>query len=162
MLPCGDSICQEHLKDAQIIDDNTLTCLTCQNQILNLKENIADIKPIKTIQKLLENEMYLSEEEKIIKNAIQISFRNFQKLYDDFLDSKSPNIKGVFLFCKVGIAVAGSAVALPATSTNKVLGNQQQQLLLVIDVAELGSISNFDDATLITVTKAPIILLLSY
>ena len=50
---------------------------------------MADIKPIKTIQKLLENEMYLSEEEKLIKNAIQISFRNFQKLYDDFLDSKS-------------------------------------------------------------------------
>ena len=83
-LPCGDFICKEHLNDIQ--KKNNIQCLVCLGEF---KVKNEEFRSVKLIQKLLENKVYLSDNEKILKQQIEKSIRDFYQLYDDFLKKKT-------------------------------------------------------------------------
>jgi hypothetical protein len=70
-LPCGDSLCEEHLNEPNIRKKNAIKCKICQ-KVFTIKDNEM-IRPNTAMQKLVEKERYLSDEEKIIKNNLEES-----------------------------------------------------------------------------------------
>ena len=81
-LPCNDTICQEHL-----IEANTIKCATCGEEF-TVKDN-EFIRPIKVIKSLIDKEMFLSENEKVLKKSIETSLNDFYNLYAEFMKFKS-------------------------------------------------------------------------
>ena len=77
-LPCGDSLCEEHLNEAFIRKNNSIKCKTCQ-KVFTLKDNEM-IRPNTAMQKLIENERYLSDEEKLIKSNLEESLNKLLRL----------------------------------------------------------------------------------
>jgi hypothetical protein len=75
ILPCDDTLCEEHLKEVNVRKNNSITCKTCQKEF-DVKDNQM-IRPIKPMQKLIENERYLSDEEKSLKKQLEDSLRDF-------------------------------------------------------------------------------------
>ena len=87
LLPCGCAICAEHLK-AETVNIETINCLTC-NQNFDIPTNRFPV--IKIIKSLLEKELYLSDEERVLKRSVQESINLSEKLQDE-LNSKQANI----------------------------------------------------------------------
>jgi hypothetical protein len=81
-LPCGDSLCEEHLHETKLIQKNKIKCLSCQKEF-DLKGN--QFPANKPLQKLIEREIFLSEEERNLKNSLKESFNTF---LDDYLQVK--------------------------------------------------------------------------
>ena len=78
-LPCNDTICHEHLNETL---ENKIKCVTCGEEFhVNGNEFI---RPVKLLKSLIDKEMYLSENEKILKNAIEISLQDFYALVGEF------------------------------------------------------------------------------
>ncbi len=86
-LPCGDSLCEEHLKEANIRKNNAIKCKTCQ-KVFTITDNEM-IRPNTAMQKLIENERYLSDEEKLIKNNLEESLNKLFRLNAQLQLSKS-------------------------------------------------------------------------
>ena len=85
-LPCADTICQEHLHENPT--KTHLKCLTCDAD-LNLKTlNPSDLKPNKAMQKLLDSEIYLSEEEKSLKYSLDEFIVILHHLSDEYQQTK--------------------------------------------------------------------------
>jgi hypothetical protein len=82
-LPCGDFICKEHF-DVQ--KQNKIKCVECNQEFL-VKD--IEFKSVKLIQKQLNNKLYLSENEKCLKQQIEESIRDFYKLYEEFTQNKT-------------------------------------------------------------------------
>ena len=85
VLPCGDSVCQNHLTEKHILKDNLIKCKTCESefQVKNIKfptNNLA--------LKQLEDAMYLNETEKFLKLKIEESFRMYLNLHEQLHDAK--------------------------------------------------------------------------
>jgi DNA-directed RNA polymerase subunit M/transcription elongation factor TFIIS len=59
-LPCGDSMCREHLTDRDVVKVNKIKCKKC-NQEFQVKNN--DFKSNQTLKKLVEDQTHLSDEE---------------------------------------------------------------------------------------------------
>ena len=85
-LPCDDLICEEHLKEKKVAQKNKIKCLTCKQEF-DVKEN--EFKLVKSIQKQINAQIFLNEEEKSLKQNIEESIKLFYEMYDEFSLSKS-------------------------------------------------------------------------
>jgi DNA repair exonuclease SbcCD ATPase subunit len=87
ILPCDDILCEEHLKEVNVRKNNSITCKTCQIEF-DVKDNQL-IRPSKVLQKLIENERYLSDEEKSLKRQLEQALRDFLDLNEQLQDAKN-------------------------------------------------------------------------
>ena len=78
-LPCGCIICNEHLTDNAFIFNNQIKCISCDRQHEVLRDGF---RTSKTAKKLIEQELYLSEEDKQLKKQIQIQYDEFMLKFD--------------------------------------------------------------------------------
>ena len=85
-LPCEDLICQEHLTTKDVQEQNKIKCHECKREFPVKNE---EFKSVKLIQKQLNNQLYLSENEKCLKQQIEESIRDFYKLYEEFSLNKT-------------------------------------------------------------------------
>jgi DNA-directed RNA polymerase subunit M/transcription elongation factor TFIIS len=84
-LPCGDSICSEHLSEKDV-KENKLKCTKC-----NLEFQLKDIqiKSNKVLKNLIEDQHYLSKEEIILKHELEQSIRKLFQFYDEINQNKT-------------------------------------------------------------------------
>jgi hypothetical protein len=87
VLPCDDILCEEHLKEASVRKNDSITCKICQIEF-DVKDNQM-IRPSKVLQKLIENERYLSDEEKSLKKLLEQELRDFLNLNEQLQDAKN-------------------------------------------------------------------------
>jgi hypothetical protein len=59
VLPCGDSICREHLSDKDVLKVNRIKCKKC-NEEFGVKNN--EFKSNEDLRKLVEDQSYFSED----------------------------------------------------------------------------------------------------
>jgi hypothetical protein len=85
-LPCKDSICKEHLVEKQVQKQNEITCKKCHN-VFEVKDNEFPFNNI--VKQLLDEEAYLTSEEKELKQKLNESIRLFHQMYDDLLLNKN-------------------------------------------------------------------------
>ena len=71
-LPCGDTICEEHLKETNILKQNQIKCSQC-NTSFEIKDN--DFKSNTLVKKLLDEGTYMNDEEKILKLQLEEGLR---------------------------------------------------------------------------------------
>jgi hypothetical protein len=85
-LPCQDLICKEHLKEKEVIQKNKIKCRECKKEF-QIKSN--EFKSIKVIQKQIDNQIYLSDEEIALKQKIEESIKVFYEIYEEFASSRT-------------------------------------------------------------------------
>jgi hypothetical protein len=85
-LPCEDTICRQHLKEKDVVKQNAIKCVKCQE---NFPIKGHEFKSIKTLKQLIEDKSYLSEEEINLKQNLEESIRKFFGFYDEFIFKKS-------------------------------------------------------------------------
>jgi hypothetical protein len=85
-LPCGDSICREHLKEKDTLKDNRIKCKKCNGEF-GVKNN--DFKSNNELKKLLESHSYFSEDEMSLKQELEQSIRTFFEFYDEFAQNRT-------------------------------------------------------------------------
>jgi hypothetical protein len=85
-LPCGDLICKEHLTAIDVQKQNKIKCIECKKEFPVKNE---EFKSVKLIQKMLDSKLYLSDNEKCLKQQIDESIRDFYKLYEEFTQNKT-------------------------------------------------------------------------
>ena len=85
-LPCDDLICEEHLKEKTVVRKNKIKCLTCKQEF-QVKGN--EFKLVKSIQKQINSQIFLNEEEISLKKKIEDSIKQFYQMYDEFSLSKN-------------------------------------------------------------------------
>ena len=81
-LPCMDTICGEHLTEMKSLNQNSVKCFTC-NQKFRLDAN-HHFETNNTLKKLLDDEVFLSDEEKSLRNTLQTSVEEFFHFYEEF------------------------------------------------------------------------------
>jgi hypothetical protein len=81
ILPCDDSICAHHLCEPKVLNENSIKCMEC-----NLKFEIEgnQFKPNKHLRKYLKFEMYLTHEEKSLKQKLEANPRLLQTAWNYF------------------------------------------------------------------------------
>jgi hypothetical protein len=87
ILPCNDSLCEEHLKVPDVLKHNKIKCNIC-NQVFNVKENDF-IRENKSVKSLIEKEVYLDEEESSLKKSLNESIETFFILCEQFQQTKN-------------------------------------------------------------------------
>jgi hypothetical protein len=92
-LPCGDSICREHLSERDILKQNRIKCNKCNGEF-GVKKN--DFKSNEDLKKLIEDQTHLSEDEINLKQKLEVSVRKFYLLYDEFAQNKNKIESDVF------------------------------------------------------------------
>jgi hypothetical protein len=85
-LPCKHSVCKEHLIEKDVQKLNKIKCVEC-NQEFQVKDN--EFKSVEVFKKLLDDQLYLSDEEVSLKLKIEDSIRNFHQLYEKFFLGKT-------------------------------------------------------------------------
>jgi hypothetical protein len=93
LLPCEDNICRQHLKEKDVVKQNTIKCVNCKE---NFPIKGHEFKSIKTLKQLIEDKSYLSEEEINLKTNLEESIRKFFVFYDEFILNKSKVDTDVF------------------------------------------------------------------
>jgi hypothetical protein len=86
LLPCNDTICQSHLKEFSVVKNNEITCKLCNNKCA---VNGAEFEPNKAVQHLIDNENFLSDDEKNLKKVINDLFKAIQCQMDTFVSTKN-------------------------------------------------------------------------
>jgi hypothetical protein len=86
-LPCGDTICEEHLKETEVLKNNSIKCKSCE-EVFEVKDNEM-IRSNTTVQKLIQNERFLSETEKSKKKSLDDSIENLFQLNEQLQESKN-------------------------------------------------------------------------
>jgi len=86
-LPCGDTICEEHLKEPECLKNNSIKCQSCE-ETFEVKDNEM-IRSNTTVQKLILNDRFLSDEEKSKKNYLEDSIENLSQLNEQLQESKN-------------------------------------------------------------------------
>jgi len=83
-LPCGCLICNGHVTE-KLNSINEIKCITC-NKIhqIPLEGFIVN----KMAKKLIEQEMFLSDDEKLLKKSIQVEFYNLKNNLDTNLNEQ--------------------------------------------------------------------------
>jgi hypothetical protein len=69
-LPCGDTICEEHLYDPQVLKNNSIKCQSCK-ETFEVKDNQM-LRPNKALQNLIQKELFLSDAEKSNKKVSKL------------------------------------------------------------------------------------------
>ena len=77
-LPCGHSLCKEHLHE-------TIECVPC-NQVFNLQE--INLIKVLAIENILREEIFLNDEEKFLKSKLIKSFSSLNRLNQDYESAK--------------------------------------------------------------------------
>ena len=85
-LPCGDSICLEHLSEKDVLKVNKIKCKKC-NKEFGVKNNA--FKSNNELNQLLESQSYFSEEEIVLKQVLEESIQKFFQFYDGFAQKKT-------------------------------------------------------------------------
>ena len=85
-LPCEDLICKEHLNENDVVKQNKMKCLECQQQF---EVKGVDFKSNKFAQRKINDRIYLSDVEISLKEKIEESIKVFYKMYDEFTSSKT-------------------------------------------------------------------------
>jgi hypothetical protein len=85
LLPCGDSICNEHLSERDV-KENKMKCNDCQQEF-----QIKDIqfKSNKTLKKLTESQSYLNEDELSLKLELEETIGKLFQIYDEIKQNKT-------------------------------------------------------------------------
>jgi len=86
ILPCKHNICAHHLKEASILKQNLIQCSQC-NQTFNLNDNVFTFNDL--VKKLLDEGIFLNEEEKSLKRQLEENLNNSFKLHEDLMQSKN-------------------------------------------------------------------------
>ncbi len=85
ILPCNHCLCEEHLKDIDVLKVKSIQCKTCKKEF-RLYDN--EFKPNEIVQNLIEKEMHLTEAEKAIKNIRKKFFNEAFGLNDEHENNK--------------------------------------------------------------------------
>ena len=85
LLPCSDNICEHHLDESSAKRTKSLECLTCKTEY-NVDE--LEICENKILNNLLLDDVYLSDEEKFLKNSLQTSLSTFHDTSDEYCQAK--------------------------------------------------------------------------
>ena len=85
-LPCGDFICQEHLTDQIVKKQNKIVCVNCKN-CFEVKDN--DFKAIEILKQLIDDHVYLSDEELSLKEQIEDSIRTLFQMLKTFKNDQN-------------------------------------------------------------------------
>jgi hypothetical protein len=85
-LPCNHNVCKEHLIDKDVQKQNKIKCAECELEF-QVKDN--EFKSFELFNKLLDDQLYLSDEEMSLKQKIEESIQNFFQLYEEFLLGKN-------------------------------------------------------------------------
>jgi len=85
ILPCNHCLCEEHLKDIDVLKVKSIQCKTCKQEF-GLGEN--EFKPNEIVQNLIEKRMHLTEAEKAIKHFSDKLFNEATRLVDEHEDNK--------------------------------------------------------------------------
>jgi hypothetical protein len=93
LLPCDDNICREHLSQKDVVKQNTIKCVNCEE---NFPIKGHEFKSIKTLKQLIEDKSYLSEEEMNLKQNLEESIRKFFGFYDEFIQNRTKLDMDVF------------------------------------------------------------------
>jgi hypothetical protein len=86
MLPCDDSICLEHLSDRDVVKENRLKCKECNREF---QVTCDEFRKNKTLNKIVENQPYLDEEEIILKQELEESIKKLHQFYDEYNQNKT-------------------------------------------------------------------------
>ena len=78
-LPCGCIICNDHLTDTAYTFNNQIKCVQCDKQHEVLRDGF---RSSKTAKKLIEQELYLSPEEKQLKQEIETQYKEFKLKFE--------------------------------------------------------------------------------
>ncbi len=81
---CEDSKCREHLSERDVLKENKIKCNKCNEQF-QIKNN--EFKSNEPLNKLKENQPYLSEDETSLKHELEVSVRIFFDLYNSFVQN---------------------------------------------------------------------------
>jgi hypothetical protein len=84
-LPCGHTLCEEHLHDNNFVNENKIECVSCR-RVFNLNE--CHLVQVEIIQNLIREETYLSDEEKSLKSKLIESFSALNRLKQEFESEK--------------------------------------------------------------------------
>ena len=85
-LPCDDYICREHLNEKEVLKQNKIKCFKCKQEFV-VKGN--EFKSVKAYNKLLNDQVYLSQEEINLILKIEKSIKVFHKKYEELTQSKN-------------------------------------------------------------------------
>ncbi len=86
MLPCDDSICGEHLSETNVVKENKIRCKECNKRF---EVTCDEFRTIKSLNKLIESQSYLSREERSLKHELEDKIRKFFQFYvDDFVQTR--------------------------------------------------------------------------
>ena len=85
-LTCGDLICQAHLKEKEVVQKNKIKCSICSKEF---QVKCKDFKLKELIQKQINDRIFLNNEEKISKQKIEESIKQFYEMYYKFISSKN-------------------------------------------------------------------------
>jgi hypothetical protein len=87
VLPCGDTICEEHLNESQNLKNNSIKCQSC-GEVFEVKNNQM-IRSNKSFQNLIQKDLFLSNEEKLKKKSLEDSIENLFQLNEQLQESKN-------------------------------------------------------------------------
>ena len=73
-LPCGHSVCREHLTERDVLKGNNIKCNEC-NEDYQVKGN--EFKSNETLRQLIESRSYLSQDELRLKQELEESIEKF-------------------------------------------------------------------------------------
>jgi hypothetical protein len=80
-LPCKHSLCRIHMVEKCVAQKNKIKCGECK-QDFRIKNN--DFKLNHLVKKLLDDHVYLSDEEFALKKQIEDSIRKLHQMYEQF------------------------------------------------------------------------------
>jgi hypothetical protein len=85
-LPCSHNLCNEHLMESSVVKQNRIECGECK-QDYEVKENAFKLNSL--VKKLLDDQVYLSDDDFSLKKQIQDSIRKFFQMYELFTLNKT-------------------------------------------------------------------------
>jgi hypothetical protein len=86
-------VCEEHLTETNVVEQNKIECATFKNSFEINGETFKSVKPFK---RLLDSQVYLSDEEINLKLKMKESLGVFFKIYEEFISNRNK----VSLDCK--------------------------------------------------------------
>ena len=92
-LPCKHNLCKRHLTEKTTPKSKKMKCVDCK-QAFDVKGK--DFKTIDFVKKLLDDHVYLSDQELSWKKQIEDSIRQFFQMYEQFTLNKTTFVHNHF------------------------------------------------------------------
>jgi hypothetical protein len=93
ILPCGDSMCRQHLKERDVVKQNKIRCNKC-NAEFQVKNS--EFKSNEDYKNSIESQSCLSDDEISLKQELEESIQKFFEFCDKFQQNKSKLESDVF------------------------------------------------------------------